>query len=86
METGCQLLPDSLRLAAFDTGCRFQATLGVKREWKQRKDGGKDYPGHPEMAHMHETDDATSGRKQLRGIHLLCRRRLTSDGKIEADE
>jgi hypothetical protein len=26
--------------------------LGVKGKWKQHKDGGKDYPGQPETAHM----------------------------------
>jgi hypothetical protein len=28
--------------------------LGVKRKWKKRKDGSKDYPGQPETARMHE--------------------------------
>ena len=52
-----QLLPDSFRLATFDTGCRLQMALGVKREWKKCDGGGKDDPGHPETAHMHETHD-----------------------------
>ena len=56
-KTAGQLLPDSLRFAAFDAGCRLQMALGVKREWKKRNDGGKDYPGHPEAARMHETHD-----------------------------
>ena len=37
-----KLLPDSLRFAPFDTGCRLQMALGVKREWKKRYDGSKD--------------------------------------------
>jgi hypothetical protein len=28
--------------------------LGVKGKWKKCKSCGKDYPGQPEMAHMHE--------------------------------
>jgi hypothetical protein len=31
--------------------------LGVKRKWKKREDCGKDYPGQPETAHMHEIHD-----------------------------
>jgi hypothetical protein len=54
-ENGGQLLRDSFRFAAFDAGCRLQMALGVKRKWKKRNDGGKDYPGQPETAHMHET-------------------------------
>jgi hypothetical protein len=33
--------------------------FGVKREWKKRNGGGKDYPGHPETAHVHKTHDVT---------------------------
>jgi hypothetical protein len=31
--------------------------LGVKRKWKKHKNGGKDCPGRPETAHMHEIHD-----------------------------
>jgi hypothetical protein len=31
--------------------------LGVEGEWKQREDGGKDYPCQPEAARMHEIYD-----------------------------
>jgi hypothetical protein len=41
--------------------------LGVKREWKKRNGGGKDYPGHPETAHMHETYDVIQDCCQLSG-------------------
>jgi hypothetical protein len=41
--------------------------LGVKREWKKRNGGGKDYPGRPETAHMHETYDVIQNRCQLNG-------------------
>ena len=56
---------DNFRFAAFDAGCRLQMALGVKGEWKKRNDGGKDYPGHPETAHMHETHDVIQNRRQL---------------------
>jgi hypothetical protein len=36
--------------------------LGVKGKWKQRKDGGKDYPGQPETAHVHEIHRVTRNR------------------------
>ncbi len=42
-----KLLPDNLCFAPFDTGCRLQMALGVKREWKKRYDGSKDYPRPP---------------------------------------
>ena len=62
-KTAYQLLPDSFRFAALDTGCRLQMALGVKREWKKRYDGAKDYTGHPETAHMHETHDVIQNRR-----------------------
>ena len=31
--------------------------FGMKRKWKKRKDGDKDYPGQPETAPMHEIHD-----------------------------
>jgi hypothetical protein len=65
MKTTGQLLPDRFRIATFDPGCRFQMALGVKREWKKRNDGGKDYAGHPEAPHMHETHDVLKSRGQL---------------------
>jgi hypothetical protein len=46
-----------MRFATFDAGCSLQMALGVKRKWKEGKDGGKDYPGQPEMAPMHEIHD-----------------------------
>jgi hypothetical protein len=58
--------------------------LGVKREWKKPNGGGKDYPGHPETAHMHETHDVIQNHCQLNGIHILCRHRRTSEAKIVA--
>jgi hypothetical protein len=36
--------------------------LGVKGKRKERKDGGKDYPGQPETAHMHEIHSVTQNR------------------------
>jgi hypothetical protein len=66
-KTTGQLLPDTFRFATFDTGCRLQMALGVKREWKKRNGGGKDYPGRPETAHMHETYDVIQNRCQLNG-------------------
>jgi hypothetical protein len=40
----------------------------VKRKWKKRKDSGKDDPGQPEAAPMHEIHDL-----------MLCRPRLRSE-------
>ena len=56
-KTTGQLLRDNFRFATFDAGCSLQMALGVKRKWKKRKDRGKDYPGQPETAHMHEIHD-----------------------------
>jgi hypothetical protein len=39
--------------------------LGVEREWKKRYDGSKDYPGHPETPHMHETHNVIQNRRRL---------------------
>jgi hypothetical protein len=64
VETGYQLIPDGFRLAAFDPGCSLQVALGVKREWKQRNDRDKDYPGHPKTAHMHKNDDAITAKQK----------------------
>jgi hypothetical protein len=64
MKATFQLLPDTFRFAAFDTGCRLQVALGVKREWKKRNGGGKDYSGHPETADMHKTNDTDIGGLQ----------------------
>jgi hypothetical protein len=47
--------------------------LSVKREWKKRYDGGKDYPGHPETGHMHETHDVIQNRRLLRDIDITYR-------------
>ena len=62
MKTTGQLLRDTFRFATFDAGCSLQMALGVKRKWKKRKHGGKDYPGQPEMAHMHEIHDVMQNR------------------------
>src|ERR1700733_14520405 len=66
MKTTDQLVPDSLRFATFDAGCRLQMALGVKRERKKRNDGGKDYSGNPETAQVHESHDVIQDRRQLR--------------------
>ena len=55
------------RFAAFDAGCRLQMALGVKRKWKKREDGDKDYPGQPETAHMHEIHDVMQNRRRVKG-------------------
>jgi hypothetical protein len=54
MKTAVQLLRDRFRLAAFHSGRGLKVALGVKGKWKKYKNRGKDYPGQPEMAHMHE--------------------------------
>jgi hypothetical protein len=36
--------------------------LGVKGKWKERKDGGQNYPGQPETAHMHKIHNGTQNR------------------------
>jgi hypothetical protein len=66
MKTTGQLLPDCFRFTTFDAGCRLKMAFGVKREWKKRNDGDKDYPGDPVTAHMHETHNVTQNRRQLR--------------------
>jgi hypothetical protein len=65
METSAQFLLDTFRVATFDSGRRLQMALSVKREWKKRNDGGKDYPGHPEASPMRETHDVLKNRSQL---------------------
>jgi hypothetical protein len=45
--------------------------LGVKREWKKRYDGSKDYPGHPETPHMHETHIVIQNRRRIRDVDIL---------------
>jgi len=57
-----QLLRDTFRFATFDARCSLQMALGVKGKWKERKDGGKDYPGQPETANMHEIHNVTQNR------------------------
>ena len=57
MEAIGQLLRDNLRFAALDTGCCLKVPFGMKREGKKRNSSEKDYPGHPETAHLHDTHD-----------------------------
>ena len=64
------------RFATFDAGCRLQMALGVKRKWKKRKDGGKDYPGQPETAHMHEIHDVIPNRRSHSPLALRTSRRI----------
>jgi hypothetical protein len=70
MKTTDKLLPDGLRFTPFYTGCRLQMALGVKREWKKRNDNGKDYPGDPKTAHIHEFHDVIQNSRQLGDIPL----------------
>ena len=72
-KTTGQLLPDAFCFAAFDTGRSLQMALGVKRKGKKRNDGGKDYPGDPKTAHIHETHDVIQNRRQLSDIDPLRR-------------
>jgi hypothetical protein len=51
----------------------------VKREWKKRSDGGKDYNGQPETELMHEVHDFIKFRGKLREIPILRRQRRTLD-------
>ena len=60
MKAADQLLPDSLRLAAFDACCRLQVALRMKREREQRHHYGKDDPGGPEAARKHDPYDVIS--------------------------
>jgi len=83
METSGQLLRDSLCFAAFDTGCRLQMALGVKRIGKEREDSGKNNSGQPEAAQVYrihaDIGDQASYRSRSR-IHL----RSASTGTIES--
>jgi hypothetical protein len=81
MKTSVQLLAQNFRLAAFDARRRFQIAFGVKREWKKGNDGGEDYSGNPETAHMHGTHDVIQDRGRLRDIRFLHRYRRTSGAK-----
>jgi hypothetical protein len=47
--------------------------LGVKGKRKERKDGGKDYPGQPETAHIHEIHSVTQNRVWANSSSLACR-------------
>jgi hypothetical protein len=63
--------------------------LGVKGERKERKDGGKDCPGQPETAHMHEIHSVIA--KSGSGLILLrwlvaVRKSLKIGGKLNNRE
>jgi hypothetical protein len=62
MKASGQLLRDLSCFTAFDARCSLQMALGVKGKRKERKNGGKDYPGQPETAHMHEIHMVTQNR------------------------
>jgi hypothetical protein len=36
----------------------------MKGKWKERKNSGKDQPGEPETAHMHEIHSFTQNRNR----------------------
>ena len=59
-----KLLRDTLGLAALDPGSGFEVALRVKGEGKKHKNGGKDYPGQPETAHIATTYHAIQDCRQ----------------------
>jgi hypothetical protein len=84
MKPSGQLLRDNFRFATFDAGCRLQMAPGVKREWKKRNDGGKDYTGYTETAHTRVAHHAKQNRRQLRIVTLSARPEELQRAKIDA--
>jgi hypothetical protein len=72
MKTGSQLLRDFSRFAAFDARCRLQMAFSVKGEWKERKDGDKDYPSQPEMPHMRRIPNFKRNREWTSVVRPAC--------------
>jgi hypothetical protein len=61
--------------------------FGVEREGKKRNGGGKDYPGHPETAHIHETYDVIQDCSQLSGyLHPRPQWKSTEAKMVAAEE
>jgi hypothetical protein len=55
--------------------------LRVKREGKQRNDSGKDQPGDPETAHIHEFHDVTQNSRLSGNISILRWHQNVSDAE-----